>query len=300
MSGIWTVLSLEKGDLELKLLPGIGGRLWDIAFRGRSLLFQNPDLIGRAVDLNALGELPTRSPQFGFPLWGGEKTWIAPDSAWIGGAPFPMLDSGPYGVESQTCDRIAMASETCPLTSLSVQRRITLASETEWSIEHQITNKGAAARHVGIWSVMMIDHRASIGVATSAPTIEPVFGNAGTLVQPADAGIVCTCAERQEFKVGLPNPDGRTLIRFGDGDTWLLCATDPQEEADAWAHGHPFEVFNSGDYAYCETEWHSPAKTLGRGEAMSFRQTFRIWSGDQVPGDIGLGPSDQELITCMF
>ena len=70
---IWQERVLSKGPLELVLLPGIGGRLWDIRLGGRSFLFQNPDLIGHAVDIGTLAALPTRSPQFGFPLWGGEN-----------------------------------------------------------------------------------------------------------------------------------------------------------------------------------------------------------------------------------
>lgn len=300
MPGTWTVIPLRKGDLELRLLPGIGGRLWDVVFRGRSLLFQNPDLVERPFTLEAVGEMPTRSPQFRFPLWGGEKTWIAPDSRWVARAPFPMLDSGPYRVASRSPDLIEMVSRTCPSSFLSVRRRITLMSASEWSIDHQVANEGEAERPVGIWSVMMIDHPAAIGVSGAASTIRPVFGDAAALVRPVAAGIVCACAERREFKVGLPNPEGRTLIRCGGTDTWLLCVTDPPEPADTFAHGHPFEVFNSGDYAYCEAEWHSPAATLAPGETLSFRQGFRVWSGSHPPGDAALRSSEQELIACMF
>lgn len=93
MSDRWHLVQLSKGGLKLTLLPGIGGRLWDVELDGHSLLFQNPDLVGFDIGNTPIEKLPTRSPQFAFPLWGGEKTWIAPDTFWANGAPFPALDS---------------------------------------------------------------------------------------------------------------------------------------------------------------------------------------------------------------
>lgn len=104
----WEIITLKLEDLKLDVLPGIGGRLWDIKIHGNSLLFQNPDLIGVSFDFNDMAALPTRSPQFGFPLWGGEKTWIAPDTLWSNGAPFPALDSGTYKVTSQDGTHLEM------------------------------------------------------------------------------------------------------------------------------------------------------------------------------------------------
>ena len=76
----WETRILRQGDLELVLTPEIGGRLMDIRYRDTSLLFQNPDLEGLQADPAKLDRLPTRTPHFPFPLWGGEKTWIAPDT----------------------------------------------------------------------------------------------------------------------------------------------------------------------------------------------------------------------------
>ena len=131
MSDRWSVLHLQEGDLQLTLLPGIGGRLWDVEFQGHSVLFQNSDLEGLAVDEARLTDLPTRSPQFGFPLWGGEKTWIAPDSAWTQGAPFPVLDSGAYEITTHGSTQIEMTSAICPVSHLSVTRRIAMTSSNE-------------------------------------------------------------------------------------------------------------------------------------------------------------------------
>ena len=109
MADRWDVITLQVENLHLQILPGIGGRLWDVKFHNRSLLFQNPDLIGLSGDETNLTALPTRSPQFKFPLWGGEKTWIAPDYLWAKGAPYTSLDSAPFQITSLSATHIAVS-----------------------------------------------------------------------------------------------------------------------------------------------------------------------------------------------
>ncbi|EDQ34920.2 hypothetical protein HPDFL43_01945 [Hoeflea phototrophica DFL-43] len=303
MTDRWNILSLKCGDLELLMLPGVGGRLWDVRFQGRSLLFQNPDLRAVAIDLTQLTLLPTRSPQFGFPLWGGEKTWIAPDSAWVAGAPFPELDSGDYAVLSEDDRHILMESKACPVSQFSVRRCIAIRSAHEWTIEHSVTNKGTRMKDAGIWSVMMIDTPAKIAVAMETAGFQPVFGDATALVSKHAAGVVANCIRMQEFKISLPNPDHQTLIKCGDGGPWLLCSLPEAREQDVFAHGHPVEVFNSGDYPYCEAEWHSPMKTLAPGETLNFVQTFHIWAnGSPAPApifEVWANAFDEEAKSCM-
>jgi len=299
MSDRWAVVQLQMNDLELTMLPGLGGRLWDVTFKGRSLLFQNPDLAGLPVDETNLASLPTRSPQFAFPLWGGEKTWIAPDTSWTDGAPFPVLDSGAYQVASGSETQVDMTSAVCPISDLSVTRRITMKHENAWTIEHAVTNHGASARVTGIWSVMMIDAPAKIGVATQDPAFHPVFGSAGPLVSNRQNCVVADCARKQEFKVGLPNPDGETLVRFGKGGLWMMCSVPKPKQVDRYAHQHPFEVFNSGDYNYCEAEWHSPQARLLPGDTLRFQQEFRIWT-DQDPSNAPKSiTTNKEFLSCM-
>ncbi|WP_253282775.1 hypothetical protein [Ruegeria sp. HKCCD7318] len=273
--------------------------MWDINFRGKSLLFQNPDLDGLPFEDIQPSDLPTRSPQFGFPLWGGEKTWIAPDTSWANGAPFSALDSGPYQVRSKSDTHIKLVSTICPISNLSVSRRITLSSNDRWSIEHSVTNHGTHPRPTGIWSVMMLDTPAKIGVDTGAAQASTVFGNPDEMVTSDQTCVVSDCSRLQEFKVGLPNPDGNSLIRCGENGPWIGCSVTPPQKSDQYAHQHPFEVFNSGDYAYCEAEWHSPLCNLGSGETMSFKQAFRVWTNDEVFNAQKKQSENKELLSCM-
>ncbi|WP_171180828.1 hypothetical protein [Ruegeria sp. HKCCD8929] len=299
MSERWSVLHLQQNNLRLTLLPGIGGRLWDVNFQGRSLLFQNTDLDGLEVDDTRLTDLPTRSPQFAFPLWGGEKTWIAPDASWVNGAPFPVLDSGAYQITSRSRTHIDMTSAVCPTCHLSVSRRITLTSAESWGIEHIVANHGASSRLTGIWSVMMLNTPAKIGVELEDPAFYPVFGSAEEMIATHGKSTVVDCNRQKEFKVGLPNPNGRTLVRCGPDGPLLMCSVPEPQQGDQFAHDYPFEVFNSGDYAYCEAEWHSPARDLAPNETLSFRQMFRVLA-DEDASQMPLGlTNNQEFLSCM-
>lgn len=299
MSSRWSLHHLEQRDLRLTLLPGIGGRLWDVSFQGNSLLFQNPDLEGLALENTPPSDLPTRSPQFGFPLWGGEKTWIAPDTSWANGAPFPALDSGRYQITSLSGSQIEMASSLCPISLLSVSRLVNLTSHNSWTIEHTVTNHGNRPRKTGIWSVMMLDTPSMIGVAAGKPEFHTVFGDPVGIVTSNQKCVTANCSRLQEFKIGAPNPTGISLIRCGEAGPWISCQTSPPQQDDRYAHQHPFEIFNSGDYAYCEAEWHSAARNLGSGETMSFLQTFRVWAHDEIRNTPSAQSDHEELLLCM-
>jgi hypothetical protein len=192
-----------------------------------------------------------------------------------------------------------MTSAVCPVSHLSVTRRISLRHPNAFTIEHAVTNRGVTARETGIWSVMMIDTPAKIGIAMEDPTIHPVFGSAGALASKNQNGVIAECTRKQEFKIGLPNPDGETFIRFGNGGPWMHCNTPKPKQADRFAHQYPFEIFNSGDYNYCEAEWHSPQANLLPGETLEFRQEFRLWTdhnSSSAPRNI---MNNKEFLSCM-
>jgi hypothetical protein len=303
MSDLWTTHELTSDDFTLVCLPGIGGRLWDIIYKGHSLLFQNPDLLGTTPDLSNLQALPTKSPQFSIPLWGGEKTWIAPDSLWHEQAPYPELDSGSYDVTSNNPEQITMRSKVCPLSGLQVEREIALRTPSTWTINHKIINRGPSPRTAGIWSVMMLDRPARIAAVSdgSEANFEVVFGDPEECVSSNGRFLLHHCNKPIEFKTGADTSSSKVIIRLGSelSGAYLACSIPPRESKDKFAHGHNFEVFNSKDYDYCEAEWHSPEQSLPVGSCTEFRQEFCIWSGNDLPADIDLLRSEQELLACM-
>ena len=298
MSDVWKLESLASADLELIILPGIGGRLWDVVFQGHSLLFQNPDLAEFFLDRINPQNFPTRSPQFGFPLWGGEKTWIAPDTNWPDGSPYMTLDSGAYEIIEANPKHIALQSAVCPDSGLQIRREIQLTEGATWAIQHSVTNHGHWQKEVGIWSVMMLDHTARIGVAGKDVEATTVFGNPKNSVAMCKEGLICHCTELCEFKVGIGHDNSRTLIRLDqfDAPIWMSCGTVRATPGDRFAHMYPLEVFNSGDYRYCEAEWHAPLRRLSFRQTATFYQQFAVWA-DKPP--FLPTKTEMELMTCM-
>jgi hypothetical protein len=83
----WPSLSLRRGSLEATLVPSCGGRVLQLSVAGVELFYAEP-------------RPPSWPPSpADRRYWGGDKTWLAPQSAW--GSPFPeprILDEGEYEV----------------------------------------------------------------------------------------------------------------------------------------------------------------------------------------------------------
>ncbi len=276
---VWTTYDLRSDDLVLTCLPGVGGRLWDIVYKGQSLLWQNPDLAGCIPNLSKLTELPTKSPQFKFPLWGGEKTWIAPDKDWQRQAPYPVLDSGPYEHSLLQDQTIIMTSPICEISKLQVERKITLIGSRSWQASHRVTNRGEQARTVGAWPVMMLKRPARVAITMpDGDTAADVFGRSDGMINVTGHSVTAAIDRLQEFKVGLNSADGAVCIELhGRDHPIFLSARVPNHSTNAsFAHGHGFELFSSADYPYWEAEWHSPIEQLEPGGALDFVQEFEL------------------------
>ncbi len=95
----WSSWHITSGPRELVLLPQVGGRLM-MRWKGRDLSFVHPGLAGMVVDLTQVDDRAAKRRELGFPLWGGDKTWLAPQERWLDGVPFLDLDSGGYELDS--------------------------------------------------------------------------------------------------------------------------------------------------------------------------------------------------------
>ncbi len=90
----WEAWRIQHGPLELVLVPQVGGRLMGIQWHGQELSFVNPDGEGRIQDVSAIADVHECKRRLGFLLWGGDKTWLAPQNRWTDEVPFIDLDSG--------------------------------------------------------------------------------------------------------------------------------------------------------------------------------------------------------------
>lgn len=269
----WPEHKLEQGELELYLLPLIGGRLMDVRYKGSSLLFQNPNLVGRVPDLERLSELPSRASHLPFPLWGGEKTWLAPDSQWPNDAPHAVLDSGSYKLNNLAENEVNMTSTICPQSGMQISRTIRLNNDKHWTVRHEVTNKSATEKKLGLWSVLMTRTPASFlfrEANRASPTT--VFGDPQDAYSSADGIGQISCDDRREFKLGAHPETGMTAacIPIEKGIVWLANTARIERNSNHYAHGHALEFYNSGHYDYGELEWHSPAVTLHAEQSHAF------------------------------
>ena len=275
----WPEHILRNNDLELCLVPDIGGRLIDVRYKGISLLFKNPDLLTRLPDLAQLNELPSRAKHLAFPLWGGEKTWIAPDVDWPDGAPHAVLDSGKYSLKQHGHNVVTLTSDICPRSNLQICRHIVLHNSSQWTIRHQVINKGSIPKRVGLWSVMMTKIPANYLFQLSiGKTPTTVFGNPGNAFScNGDIGQI-TCDSRREFKVGIHPIAEITAARISTtkGAVWIINKGVVAEQAENYAHGHALEFYNSGHYDYAELEWHSPMVILSPEKSYEFELGYQI------------------------
>ncbi|QDG75392.1 hypothetical protein [Labrenzia sp. PHM005] len=272
-SSLWQRLPLTAGDLELSLLPGIGGRVMDVCYRGQSLLFENPDSKEILPDLDALEKVPSRAKHLPFPLWGGEKTWVAPQANWPQEAPHPVLDSGVYSHEFMSSSKVKMVSAVCPLSGLQVTRVVSIGEYgTTWTVEHQLTNRSDASVTTGIWSVMMIERPVSIRFqARAAEEYTAMMGDPALFLSSATQFDEIRCENAQEFKLGVHLMSPRAAVHIPVSGNVIVLETQISElrSADCYAHGHALEVYNSGHYNYAELEWHSPLAELAPGQSVA-------------------------------
>lgn len=282
----WPAWRLQQGAITLHVVPSVGGRLMGMAWQGVERVFVHPALAGRTADLSRPLAEQGLCVGWHFPLWGGGKTWLAPQAAWPEAAPHPDLDHGAWVVDEATCDAhglvLALTSPVCRHTGLQLRRRLVWpAGEATWRIEHTVHHRGTQPLDVGLWDVLMLRQPAVVQVPTPEPTSVWAVPGLPTLATLQQQGVVTLvtllthqhghttvqCDRALEFKCGFAAPEGALQVRFpaaqGGGVYRRWSATPPEAR---WAHGGPVEVFNAAVQPYLEVESHSPQWRLVPGD----------------------------------
>ena len=123
----WPALVLRAGDLEATLVPSCGGRVLRLAVAGLELFYAEPR--------------PPAWPPPSRCYWGGEKTWLAPQSAWGGDFPAPrVLDEGEYEARPLDGGAVEMRSPVSP-EGLRIVRTVRL-EERALAIDVRLENHG--------------------------------------------------------------------------------------------------------------------------------------------------------------
>jgi len=284
----WPAWVLRQGPLTLCVVPDVGGRLMGMAYGGQELCFTHPALEGKTFD-GDMRQWPALCGEWGFPLWGGGKTWVAPESAWPAGAPHRDLDSLAWQVRETWCDAQSMGidvqSPVCGISGLQITRRLTLHAHTEdgasqWTMDHSLRNTGTAPVRCGIWDVLMLLRPARVRVPLPASTTDPPLAalpgkkplpdlRAQGTLQDSETEAVLHCTQGDDFKCGFASADGLMEVDFGPAAP-RYTRRSAIDMTQAYAHGLPLEVFNAPVLNYFEVETHSPLRTLEAGEVVRY------------------------------
>jgi len=287
----WRSYELRQGPLVLHIVPQVGGRLMGIAFDGFELCFVHPQLQGQTFDGSAQA-WPALCADWPFPLWGGGKTWIAPESDWPDAAPHRDLDSCAWEVQETWCTDasmgVALQSPVCTLTRLQLGRRLSLSSEApKWTVEHLLTNHGVRSIRCGIWDVLMLRQPGVVRIPLVGPAEAAVVALPGKpgVAELQQAGILAlsdqqariACSAAKAFKLGFASATGQLSVEFS-GHGVRYARSSPASLDQSYAHSKPLEVFNAPLLPYFEVETHSPLATLQPGQSLRYRIDEHLWT----------------------
>lgn len=278
----WKGYVWESGDISVGLVPQLGGRIMSLKFRGQELFFVQEKHRGETFDLS---QLAGNKKQFGFRVWGGDKTWLSPEKSWIEKIPPLDLDAGPYGFsfDEKAC-RATMISPVCRETGLRITREVVWVEADRFVLKETMKNESQVPVKRGIWNVTQILRPFEIYFPCCRKDVRLYDDEAFRHCSPENyltaesEATVISCRDQEHFKFGAILREGKVVARrrtpngvLGFSKTFPIVA-----KADYAHHSHA-EVYNSPFYPYCEIEIHSPLLTLLPGQAFSQTQEWKIW-----------------------
>lgn len=298
-------LWVEAGRLTLIFVPQVGGRLMGLQWDRQDLFWVNPDLAGQALDPQLLRNPSLEKVDLGFLLWGGNKTWLAPQAQWPQALPFIDLDSGVYDSEILHLGdgagedpaplKIVLTSPVCRESGIQITRTVTVQDQG-WSIQHQLQNQSDRPAQWGIWSNTMVRRPAQVWFPLGMTSV--FFQGVKTFTEEGDSSIMRSqvislhpamarvrCETAAKFKYGVDSEQGSVLtaIPLADGQVLGWVSQFPTFTAESYGHGCTAEVFNAAAYDYLEVEIHSPVRSLAPGDILTLTETNHLMPLSTLP-----------------
>ncbi|MEO0537774.1 MAG: DUF4380 domain-containing protein [Cyanobacteria bacterium P01_A01_bin.123] len=294
-------LWIEAERLTLMLVPQVGGRVMGLHWYNYPIYWVNPSLGGKPIDVALITPPATAKADLGFLLWGGSKTWLAPQDRWHSGLPFLDLDSGAYRLnvleEVDTQVSVVMTSPICRETGVQLTRTISLGTEVDcWQVTHQMTNCSDRSTTWGLWSNVMVRRPATVFLPTRDSSQFPdgvkTFESEGDSIQARsqvmtwqDSQVAIRCDRPIKFKFGVDSELGQLLAVYPLPDGQFLGHVKQFNtfHPESYGHGCVIEVFNAVEYPYLELEIHDSVHTLAPGESRTFVETNRLVTLNAMP-----------------
>lgn len=285
----WNGYRFSTGSVSMVVTPEIGGRIISLCYDGLEIFFVQKEHAGEVFDFSNVPGLRGEKKRLGMRVWGGDKTWVAPQKDWWEGAPPLELDAGRY---EHTVDArgVTMVSPVCRETGLQITRRAALDPDGNIQLEQQITNKGKDTVYKGIWNVTQLLRPFDVYLPTTKSKLRSyheedlTLPNHHVVVDESNGWCRIPCYDNQLFKFGGMVDMGAVLSvrKAPDGALAFLKTFDIEQDAE-YLHRSNIEIFNAHNHDYLEVEIHASTVILKPGMSCRHAQTWRL---KKYPGDI--------------
>ncbi len=278
----WDGYQIRAGAISMGIVPDIGGRIISLSYDGEEIFFVQKEFAGEVFDFSQVTALRAEKTKLGFRVWGGDKTWLAPQKDWWGGTPPLELDAGRYQT-TLADNKISMVSPICRETGLQITRTVSMNQNGVISLGQEICNKGKAVVHKGIWNVTQLCRPFDVFLPTTKDKLRSYHEEDLTLpshhivVREVDGWSCVPCHDNQLFKFGGMVNMGAVLClqKNKNGLLAYLKVFDVELDAD-YLHRSVVEVFNAMDHNYLEVETHASTVHLKPDQSSRHNQVWRL------------------------
>lgn len=290
----WKGYRLTAGDVSLVVAPDIGGRIISLSYRAEELFFVQKECQGQVFDFSKTDLLRAEKRKIGFRVWGGDKTWVAPQKDWWEGTPPLELDAGRYEVRLEGTG-VMMLSPVCRETGIQIIRRVNLDHDGTIHLQQEIVNKSKEIVRKGIWNVTQLVRPFQIYLPTVKRNLRSYHEEDLSLpshqiiVEEKNGWCRIPCQNNTLFKFGAMVDAGAVVcLKEMRGDTLAFLKTFEMDTDADYLHQSSVEVFNALDHNYLEVEIHAPNMALKpEGRAHHAQQwRLKLFKGSVSPDEV--------------
>lgn len=275
----WDGYRLSAAGVSVGVVPAIGGRIISLKYHDEELFFVQEEHQGELHDFREVDDLRAHKRKIGFRVWGGNKTWIAPEKLWWEKVPPLELDAGQYDF-TVGHNFIEMTSPICRETGSRIIRRVTLTEKGRIILNQTLVNESPNELQLGIWSVTQCLRPFDIYWPVKLDNVYRYTEEAyekylpPSILQDQEGWTKISCRDASHFKLGALIRGVIVALKQSKDGTISFVKTFRVDPESVYAHNVSAEIYNSPKLNYLEIETHSPLAHLKPGGALRHEETW--------------------------